>query len=70
MDRVAGEDRVLDIELHVQKGKPGVLHRRLYPQPLGKRIDQRRRRQPLFDVGFMREEFEIGEQDLDHAGAV
>ena len=47
-----------------------MLHRRLHQQPLGKRINQRRRRQPLFDVGFMREEFEVGEQHLDHAGAV
>jgi hypothetical protein len=36
---------------------------------LGEGIDQRRRRQPLLDVGFMREEFEVGEQHLDHAGA-
>src|SRR5438552_6759107 len=70
MDRVAGEDRVLDIELHVQEGKAGVLHRRLHQQPLGKRINQRRRRQTLFDVGFIREKFEVGEQHLDHAGAV
>ena len=70
MDRVAGEDRVLDIEFHVQKGKAGVLHCRLHQQSLGKGIDERRRRQTLLDVGLMREEFEVGEQHLDHAGAV
>jgi hypothetical protein len=47
-----------------------VLHCRLHEQSFGKGIDQRRRREPLLDVGFMREEFEVGEQNLDHAGAV
>src|SRR5271166_2369641 len=70
VDRVAGKDRVLHIELHVQKREPGVLHRRLHQQPLGKGIDQRRRRETLLDVGFMRQEFEVGKEYLDHAGAV
>src|SRR6202022_3455341 len=38
-------------------------------ETLGKSVDERRRRQTLLDIGFMREEFEVGEQYLDHAGA-
>src|SRR5262249_13884538 len=30
MDCITREDRVLDIELHVEEGKPGVLHCRLH----------------------------------------
>jgi hypothetical protein len=69
MDRVPGDHRALDVELHVQS-KAGMLHRRLDQEALGESIDECRRREPPFDVRFMREKFEIGEQHLDHAGAV
>src|ERR1700737_5396503 len=49
MDRVAGKDRVLDIELHVQKGQAGVLHRRLHQKTPGKGVDECCRRQTLLD---------------------
>jgi hypothetical protein len=39
-------------------------------QPLGKGVNERRRRQTLLDIRFMGEELEVGEQHLDHAGAV
>jgi len=70
IDRVAGKDGVLDIELHMQKRKAGMLHRRLDQEALGKGVDQRRRCEALLDVRFMREEFEVGEQHLHHASAV
>src|ERR1700730_18212843 len=54
----------------MQKGKAGVLHRGLHEETLGKSVDERRRRQTLLDVRFVREEFEVGEQYLDHAGTV
>jgi hypothetical protein len=40
------------------------------PGALGKGIDECRRRQALLDVRFTRQKFEVGEQHLDHAGAV
>src|SRR6516225_8501325 len=46
MSRVASEDRLLDIELPVQKGKTDVLHRRLHQEALGKRIYEMIRRPP------------------------
>jgi len=70
VDRVAGKDRILDIQFHVQKREAGVLHCRLHEEPFGEGIDEGRRRQPLFEVRFMSEEFEVREQHLDHAGAV
>jgi hypothetical protein len=58
---IAGEDRRLHVELHVQEGKAGMLHGRLHQQALGEAIRQGGRRQALLDVGFGAQEFQIGE---------
>jgi hypothetical protein len=47
-----------------------MLHGRLHQKPFGEAVGERRRCRPLLDVGFGAQEFEIGEQHLDHAGAV
>ncbi len=70
VDRVAGQHRAFDVQLHVQEGEAGVLHRRLRQQPLGKGVDQRAGRRAALDVALLAQKFEVGEQHLDHAGAV
>src|SRR5579884_1384545 len=70
MDRVAGNDRGVDVEFHVQEGEAGVLHRRLRQEPLGKAVDKRARRRTALNVALVGEEFDIREENLDHAGAV
>jgi len=47
-----------------------VLHCRLHQETLGKGVDQCGRRQAPLDVRFVCQKFEVGEQYLDHAGAV
>src|SRR5205085_10236452 len=47
------------VELHMEESEPGVLHRRLHQEALGKGVDQCRRRQALLYVGFMGEKFEV-----------
>ena len=59
------------VELHVQKGEAGVLHRRLHQQPLGKgsRPAPPGAGRPLMSLSCARNS-SVGEQHLDHAGAV